>query len=528
MYSSLDSTQTPSQLIAQATPLTRSAGQEWQPRISPDLKYLAFTEVQNNKMHLYVKRLSSGEILEINPLAANSNEYNEAWIGPASWNNKGDKLVFLFASQNFCRCYVQTFSEMQLGSPELLHNCPAGGFGKITFTHSDDLLVFAERPDSDIHYEIFTLDLSTQKKRKVKQPPAMLGGNMMFDLHPTKNKLLISSIDSQMWEAFYELDLDSKKLELLFKLDAYTCCGIWDHTGKRVILMGEHPAVQLVSYDLNGNDKQIIYAGSHQLYAPERHPNGRDYVFPAGAGNLDIQLFNPTTQETIPIVNSSVDDKLAVVSPQEDKLAYIGLASGKEELWLVDIKSGHQRKIPLYNEERHYRDLSWSPDGKHIAGLTLNEIYLFDTYDNTEYQLKIPQTELKAISFKDERTLFFSVKQNDRWQLHSYDLVTDTVSKQDEKWRFIRFAPAPQSSIWVDQDFNLFEGLTPTLVASPVAYTASIIHGANINIRKQGDNWYWLQWQTDQYHLYQKSNQSDDATKLVTSDSPHFDIFQVG
>lgn len=517
-----------SQLTTQAIPLTRSAGQEWQPSISPDSQHLAYTEVLNNKMRLYVKHLQSGSILEITPLISNPKEHQDAWIGPASWNKAGDKLVYLVASQDYCRYYMQSFANMQLGNPTLLHNCPAGSFGKIIFSHSDDLLVFAQRSGRDTPYEIFTLDLTTQQKRKVRQPQAMLGGNMMFDLHPTQNKLLISSVDTQMWEAFYSLELETEKLALLFRLDAYTCCAIWDHTGKRIVLMGEHPATQLVSYDLNGKDRRILYAGSHQLYAPERHPNGKDYVFPAGGGNLDIQFIKLSTNQSYPKVNNSVDDRLATISPREDKLAYIGLASGKEELWIVDLASGDQRQITQHNTERHFLDLSWSPDGNQIAGLTLNEIYLFDVNNNTKYQLKIPQSELRAISFKDPKTLYYSVKQNETWQLFSYDLAHDTMSRQDEKWRFVRFSSRPDDSIWVDQNFNLYTGATPLLTSSPVIDAASIISGANINIKKYGETWYWQQWDRDHYQLYKKSTESGVAKKLIVSDSPHFDILSDG
>ena len=345
-----------------AKPLTRSAGQEWQPRLSRDQQYLTYTEITANNMQLFIKQLSDGRTIEMMPEAE-----ADAWVGPASWSPAGDKIVYLLATKDYCRYYLQTFAAMTLGEPQLIHNCPAGSYGKIAFTHNDKLLVYTERAAADAPYELFTLELATGKKRKLNQPPLVLAGNVSFDLHPTQNKLLVSSVDEQMWERFYSLDLATDALELLFKLDSYICCGIWDHSGERIVLMGEHPAVQLISYDLQGKDRQVIYAGSQQLHEPERHPNGHDYMFAAGSSNLDVQFYRFSSRQTQQLANTSVGDRLAVVSPQQDKVAYVGLATGTEEIWLTDIDGQNQRQLSHFRDQRHFLDLAWSPDGKQLV-----------------------------------------------------------------------------------------------------------------------------------------------------------------
>ncbi|MBU2114492.1 MAG: winged helix-turn-helix domain-containing protein [Gammaproteobacteria bacterium] len=314
-----------------AKPLTRSGGQEGQPRMSPDQQYLLYTEIAANKMRLFIKQLSDGSTTEVMP-EADSN----AWVGPGSWNASGDKLVYLVASKEYCRYYLQSFAAMTLGEPQLIHNCPAGSYGKIVFSHADDEVIYTERAAADAPYQLFAFNLTTGKKRKLNQPALVLAGNISFDLHPSQNKLLVSSVDEQMWEGFYAIDLDNDSVTLLFRLDSYICCGIWHHSGKRVVLMGEHPAVQLVSYDLQGKDRRVIYAGSQRLHPPERHSNGRDYVFAAGRTNLDINFYHFSSGITQQIANTSVDDRLAILSPQHDNLAYIGLATGTEEIWLAD------------------------------------------------------------------------------------------------------------------------------------------------------------------------------------------------
>ena len=506
-----------------AKPLTRSAGQEWQPRISPNQQYLAYTEIVANNMQLFIKQLSDGSTVEVM-----SEAEADAWVGPASWSPAGDKIVYLVATKDYCRYYLQAFDAMALSEPQLIHNCPAGSYGKIAFTHSDNLVVFTERSAANAPYELFAFDLATGKKRKLNQPPLVLAGNVSFDLHPTQNKLLVSSVDEQMWERFYSVDLATDTLKLLFKLDSYICCGIWDHSGKRVVLMGEHPAVQLISYDLQGKDRQVIYAGSQQLHEPERHPNGRDYVFAAGSSNLDVQFYSFSSRQTQQIANTSVDDRLAVVSPQQDKAAYIGLATGTEEIWLADSDGNNQRRLSQFSDQRHFLDLTWSPDGKLLAALMLNEIHLFDISTNVSRVLRIPQAEIRAISFQDQQNLFYSVKQDGNWRVKQYNLTTGEVSATESKWQFVRFDANADDTLWLDQQNNLYTGATaqPTELSQPD--NLNIMAGRHFNLRKFGASWYWQHWDNDQYQLYSMTAEHQQPQPLLRSDSPHFDLSETG
>jgi Tol biopolymer transport system component len=512
-----------STLLTMAKPLTRSGGQEWQPRISPDQQYLTYTAIVANKMQLFIKQLSDGSTVEVMHL-----DDPQAWVGPASWNSSGNKLVYLVATKDYCRYYIRSFAAMKIGEPQLLHNCPAGSYGKIAFSHSDDFLIFTERTATDSPYVLFGFDLTTGQKRRLNQPALILGGNASFDLHPTQNKLLVSSVDEQMWEGFYAINLDTDELKLLFKLDSYICCGIWDHSGKRVVLMGEHPAVQLISYDLQGRDRQVLYAGSQQLYAPERHANGRDYLFPAGRNNLDINFQSFTSHDITQITTTSVDDRLAVVSPQQDKVAYIGLATGTEELWIADSDGANQRQLTKFNDQRHYLDLKWSSNGATLAGLTLNEIHLIDTNTNQSRVLTIPQTEIRALSFKDEHTIYYSVKQDGQWLVKQYNTLTDQVSGMDLKWQYVRFDADSTNTLWVDQQNNLYTGAAAEPAETFQLHKPEIMTDRNFNVRKLGKYWYWQQWDNDRYQLYKMGPEHKQPAPVVRSDSPHFELSAQG
>ena len=507
--------------ITQVKALTRSAGNETWPQVSPNGNYLAYMEFGDKRINLWVKSLIDEKSVEIT-----HGKENELGVGPASWNSDGSKLAYLVASSNSCQYYVREISGLILGEPELIHNCPAGSFGRISFTHDDNRVVYTESDDSP--YTLFEMNLATGVKRRLNQPEQFLGGNSQFDLHPTKNTLLISSPDKQQWEGYYSLDLETDELTLLFKQDAYICCGIWDHSGERVVLMGDHPAYQLVSYDRNGNDKQVIYSGSQQLRGPQRHINGKDYLFIAGYVNQNALYYDFETQSDIFVANTSVDDRLAVFSEHNDQIAFIGLSTGNEEVWLTDKQGSQLTKLTQFNDSRHIISLLWSSSGNYLLGLSLNQIYLIDSKTGDSEILKIPQVEIRGLSWKSDQVIAYSTKRKSTWRVNYYDIKTHQVSYENPKWAFIKYTADPDDMLWQAKNGDLFVTIEQTPLQDKELNEVSFLNGRQFNLKKVGTKWAWQNFTDGQYHLMLKEGLNQPAKEVMKTDSYHFDLSSEG
>lgn len=422
------------------------------------------------------------------------------------------------------RSFDEVPTGISIGQPKLIHNCPAGSYGKIAFTHDDNRLIYTESDGPNTPFSLFEMNLTTGSKRRLNQPELFLGGNSQFDLHPTKNKLLISSPDKQQWEGFYSLDLDTDNLILLFKQDAFICCGIWDHTGKRVVLMGEHPAYQLVSYNLQGHDRRIIYTGSEQLRVPERHINGKDYMFSVVHVNQDSHYFDFNSNDQTVIANTSVDDRMASFAHHDSQVTYIGLSSGNEEIWLTDIEGNKRKKLTSFNDSRHYIELLWSYNGDYLLGLTLNEIHLINSKTGQSQVLKIPQVEIRGVSWKNNNIISYSVMTVNGWTLNYYDIHSHKVVSNNEKWTFIRYAENPDDILSLDKNGNLFLGSNQTKVLDTELLDVAFMNGRTFNLKKQGSKWAWQIRVDGKYQLMLKENQSILAKSILDSDSFHFDL----
>ena len=504
----------PSARFARA--LTSMDGNEVFPSFSADGRRMAFMSVKAQRLRLMIKDLHNGNSTEINhPDGLNT--------GPGDWSKQGDKLVYLAASAQRCEYYIVEIKGLIIGEPRLIHRCPAGSYGKVLFTHNDQRVVFSENAGPGTPYSIYELDLTTQSKRRLNQPDLYLSGNSQFDLHPHNDKLLISSPDKQQWEGFYALDLTTNKLDLLFKQDAYICCGIWDHAGENVILMGEHPAYQLLSYDLAGNNKQVIFSGSRRISLPRRFNNGADYVFLSGDKHTDIQILDLESGEVGSIANDTVDELLATFSTNHQVIGYISMASGKEQVWKYDLASGERRKITAFTESRHYLDLHWSPDDRYIAGLTFNELHLIDSTTGEISIVDFPQTEIRGVSFKSASELSFSAKEGERWRVYTYHLITHAITAEAPTWSYIQYSANEQNTLWYSVDNRLFYSNARIELSRSEIPGSALLNGRQWNLRKRGEQWFWYS-RKDEGQIYRYDGLTNELEVLVGSQTGHFDI----
>lgn len=487
-----------SNIIVSAKAITSDKGSEYFPSFAPDGVRLAYMNHDGERFKLYVKNIFSGEQVEIN-------HGDGIGVGPANWNQTGTKLVYLVATQQSCQYFIREFNGLEMSDPKLVYTCNAGSYGVIKFTHDDNLLIYSESPGIGKPYSLYSLELSSSKIQWLPQPDLHLGGNSQFDLHPTENKLLISSPNDQQWEGFYQLDLESQQLSLLFELNAYICCGVWSHDGEHVVLMGEHPAREIVQYDLDGQNKTILFTGTQQLSRPERHINGVDYTFTAFKYDLNVTEYNIKKNQTSTILNDTFDEKLAVLSPSAKLVAYISLTSGNEELWLFNRDTQKKRKITQFADGRHYIDLVWSSDERHVAALTLNAIHIIDVATGITKQLALPEKEFRGVTFKSPDSVAFSMKLSDKWQVIEYNLNDNTMTRLEPKWQSVQYAGSEKDWLWVDQTGKWYQGKEKEPLVLP-NQNLSVFYGRQFRIKKSGNRIGFFDIEKSQINIYDISS----------------------
>lgn len=430
--------------------LTRDAGQELFPALSPDGRYLVYSRSSVNGLQLLMKDLQTRVTIPVGP--------TEGYSGPAHWSDDQTRFVYLYTSGKDCEYRIAYLKEGIISNEKTVYYCSPNSYGKAIFSHDGTKLIFTEATTAGPPYSIFELDLESSSVRRLSQPQLVLGGNSQFDLHPVKDVLLITSPDAAQRLAFYELNLGTDRLTHLFNLDEYMCCAIWGTDGERIVLISEHPSYQLISFDQEGGDRHVIHQAPHRISAPARLKNEQGYVFVGDDSNRDILSCELDGSSLSGLITSSVIDRLPRVSSDGKHLVYVSERTGQEDIWLYDLTTREDTRLTRFNSNSRYFDLQWSPDGKSIAAMTINSVWLIDVASGEESKIPIPPMEIRGLSWKTSQTVSFSLPIAGRWQAHSYTVGEASIKSNPEPWAYINYRPVLEETYWVADNGTIFYG----------------------------------------------------------------------
>lgn len=430
------------------TALTRGGGEEYEPAISPNGLYLSYSALENNTYHLYIKNLRTGITTKISDGIGNA--------GGSNWSFDGKQLIYLYTFKQQCELRLMNIKKGIVISEKRIHNCPANSYGSAIFTHRKDQIIYAERMHVDQPYYLYSLNLSKSIKIKLNQPKTIKGGNSQFDLHPIENKLLISSPDHQQWLGFYQLDLDTGKLDFLFKKNQYLCCAIWNHQGDKVITMGHHPAYGLIEMSLDGKEVNSIYEAVHQVGSPVRVEFNKTYAYSGGNYDYNIDYYNHNSKQQLQTINSSVIDELPNLSMDGQLLAFLSRRSGTSQVWTKNLATGSLKQLTKFNEHEKHYDLKWSPDNKFLAVLISNGIRIVNVNSGDNKLLKLPQQEIRGMSWFDNDYIAYSLRYNNNWQVYHYNIHTSETQQTDLNWAYINYADDKKHHAYINHQEQLF------------------------------------------------------------------------
>jgi transcriptional activator of cad operon len=436
--------------FSKATALTRGGGEEYEPNISPDGKYLSYSALENYTYHLYIKNLQSGQTAKVSDGIGNA--------GGSHWSQDGTQLIYLYTNEQQCEFRLMEIVDGRVTHEKNIHNCPANSYGSAIFTHTKNQIIYAERLSVDQPYYIYSMDLTDSSKVKLRQPEAIKAGNSEFNLHPFENKLLISSPDQQQWLTFYELDLDTNELKFLFNKNQYLCCAIWNHQGNKIITMGHHPAYSLIEMSLDGKEVNTIYEATHQVGKPIRAGFNKTYIYSGGNYDYNIDYIDIETNLESPFIDSSVVDELPNLSNDGQFLGFLSRKSGTSQIWIKNIKSGLTNQLTKFNEHGKHYDLKWSPDDKRLALLISNGIKIINTASGESELLKLPHQEIKGMSWFDVNHIAYSLKKDSKWQVYHYDINDSKIQSIDSKWAYIYYDNDEKHHAYINHQQQLFIG----------------------------------------------------------------------
>jgi DNA-binding winged helix-turn-helix (wHTH) protein len=264
--------------------LTRDAGLESDAVISPNGKFLSYSSRNKGWKKLVIKNTATGAISQLSDNAGDASS--------ATWSADSTNLIYMYNNRSVCQIKRVFLLDNAINREEVIHNCPIGSYGRVTYNHNNSKIVYSERRTPEQPYLLYALDIQSGYKQKLNQPSPFNAGHIFFDLHPNEDKLLLSTPDEQQWHAFYLLDLKESTSTYLFKKDEYICCAIFNHAGNKIVVMGPYPNQSLVETDFTGNNTTKIINSTHLISPVSRIKNSTDYIYSGSHVNYDISFYD--------------------------------------------------------------------------------------------------------------------------------------------------------------------------------------------------------------------------------------------
>jgi DNA-binding winged helix-turn-helix (wHTH) protein/Tol biopolymer transport system component len=428
--------------------LTREGGIEDDATISPNGKYLSYRSDNDGWKRIFIKNLKTGEVTKLTVNAGDAISGN--------WSADSSKIIYIYNNKSICQ--IREVSIVNKEEEKVLHHCPLGSYGRVIYNHNNRQLIYSEKQAGEQPYLLYTLDIRSGHKQKLNQPVPFNAGHIFFDLHPTEDKLLLSSPDEKQWQAFYLMDLKTNQFTFLFNKDEYICCAIFNHLGNKIVTMGPYPNDSLIEMDYYGNNPTTIFNSSHLVGPAKRIANDSDYVYSGSHINFDISFYDFITKESISIADSSVVDRLPSISNDQSQLAYISMESNTAQVWLYDVNIHSKKQLSLFSDHQYYLDLQFSPNDKTLSVLMRYGIRMVDVKTGAISQVTIPQQAIRGMTWYDNETLSFSIKVSGKWRVHHYSVESDSLEMMDEKWAYVKYSKNKQESAFIDQNNELFIG----------------------------------------------------------------------
>lgn len=432
-------------------PLTREQADEVLPALSPDGRWLIYSAYQGQWLRLYIKDLQSSQIW---PLS-----HGENHAGNGEWSKDGRRFVYYQTTASSCQLTMLEFSAESmptLQSENTVHQCPVGSYGNVAFSHDGRKLIFSENSGPGTAYFIYLKDLASGEIYQPAQPPVFLAGNAEFDLHPSKEQLLIASPDEAQQLAYYLLDIKKNKLSYLFSKNQWLCCPIWNQQGNAILQTDSDPANNILQLSLSGQLLHKVYSAAHGIFKLKRVADGHSYVYSGASSNQQIRVKPFTVDEPLTLITSSVSDFLPRVSNQQQQLAFVSERSGSREIWLHQLSSGENRKLSQLGRNDWIYDVQWSPDDSQLAVLLINTVKLINVDTGQVQTLPLPMQEIRGISWVTNSSLAFSLLVDQQWRLHHYHIDAQQLQIQPGSWAYASYDAQSQQTIFIDQQQQLF------------------------------------------------------------------------
>ncbi|WP_299797472.1 winged helix-turn-helix domain-containing protein [uncultured Shewanella sp.] len=374
--------------------LTYLEGQEFNPVLSPDGKFLAFSQRESGAKNwrIGLMNLESRSVSYLNdPFDSQSH--------PA-FHPDGSKIAYIsFNKSGECELKVVELLDGQFNRIDSLTGCKRHMQAtSIVWAPSGNSLFYIDE-DHQFDYfsekKVFSIHANGSNKLQISQPYSVGRGDYALSLSPDgrylgvlrnvrwyQTQVMLLALETGTWQNLFEVN------QLLHTL-------AWGRESQSLIYRSNRG--HLTRYDLEERSHSQLTNIMQTIISPISNQNG-DLVAVLGEFNdTEVwQLASPfypgeldsTTGEPKPYISSSGRDKLGAVNSGGTESVFVSNRTGVPELWFK-ASDGVEKQISHFNKIYNIRDISFSVGGNKLLGRVNNNPFVYEFSSDTFNFIKL-------------------------------------------------------------------------------------------------------------------------------------------
>ena len=391
-------------------PITYIKGQELNPSLSPNGKYLAFTHAKNRTLQyqVKVKLLSDNRFLFIDDAHFSSTP---------SWSANGTTLYYqAFENEECLVKQVHLIEKMMFSKPVVITSCgKEKSESPVAVDKNNEWLYFSYKAAQNKAMQIKRINLITAKEQQLTSPTEDAYGDYSLSLSPDGKTLAILTFDASSIGRVYTMDLHTKEQFLSFNYKHLLYNVDWAKDGKSFFYIDQDAFI--VQFNLD-NKVQTQIAKLSQ--ASQTIQVIEDDHFLVGFGEFyksDLYKSTLGTYKSVQLQDSNFNDhSITPLSASPEQYAFVSNRSGLPQIWLYD--DGSLKQLTHYQKQLSITELNLSRDNTSLVYSTNSKLNVIDINEQIYQKVTINEGLFRSpIWHCNNETILATTKVNDVWSL---------------------------------------------------------------------------------------------------------------
>jgi len=400
--------------LPQTLPLTTYPGEELDPALSPDGRYVAFSRLRTleDSVDLYIKDIDLGTLRRVTADPASDRS-------PA-WSPDGKHLAFMRQSAQQTSLYMVAASG---GLVQKLTDLDCHCTPSLAWSPDGQWLAYADPAPSDTARSLFLFSLHTRQKQQLTTPPAGYG-----DGHPKfspDGRMLAFAREHKGMAALYLLDLETRKARRLTTASFFSQGLDWTPDGKHILFVSQGNLWRVPI--AGGSPAWIATSGMYITQPTVAHQAKRlvytQTVFDTNIWRASLAPAPDGSSSVTRLVASTRIDRAPQFSPDGQRIAFMSDRGGHCEIWISARDGTNAIRVAAVKSSCMSTTVPrWSPDGGALVFTGYLEgngdLYIVSSEGGLLRQLTdTPSEEVVPSWSSDGQWIYFASHRDGQWQI---------------------------------------------------------------------------------------------------------------